>query len=387
VAVILLRDIEVHAPEPLGRSDVLIAGEQVVAVGRGITPPGGVDADVVDGRGLLALPGLIDGHVHIAGAGGEGGPATRTPEMRLIDMLEGGITTVIGCLGTDGLTRSLEAVLMKVKGLRQEGVSSWMLTGAYQVPPPTLLGDVGRDIALIDEVIGVGEIAIADHRSSSPGLAELIRLAKLARVGGMIGNKAGIVNFHLGDSPGPFDLLYAMVEKSELRFSQFLPTHCNRKRSVFTAAKKYGRKGFVDLTASSCPSHGGEEIKPSAGLKELLQAGVPLGHVTISSDGCGSLPVFDKQGNLLRLDSGKPKSILSELIDAVRLEKLPLEKVLPTMTANVAAILKLPGKGRIGAGMDADLLLLDGEDRIRHLLANGNWLVRDGAVVHRGAFA
>ncbi len=385
--MILFKGCQVYSPPALGKQDVLVSGGRIAAVAAAIRPASGCVTEVVDGSALRLLPGLIDGHVHIAGAGGEGGPVTRTPEMRLLDMLEGGITTVIGCLGTDGLTRSLSSVLMKVKGLRQEGVSAWMYTGAYQVPTPTLLGDVGRDIAMIDEVIGVGEIAIADHRSSSPSLDELVRLAKQARVGGLIGNKVGIVNIHLGDSPGPFDLLYAMVATSELRFSQFLPTHCNRTRSVFNEAKKYGRKAFIDLTASSFPYYSEEEVKPSLGIKELLKAGVPLEHITISSDGCGSLPVFDKKGCLLRLDSGKPKAVLTELFDCVRREKLPLEKALLPFTANVAATLKLTRKGRIAAGMDADLLLIDGEDRVRHLLANGNWMVRDGVVVHRGAFA
>jgi len=385
--MILFKGCRVYSPAFLGEKDVLVAGGKIAAVAPRIQPAAGCETEVLDGSALRLLPGLLDGHVHIAGAGGEGGPATRTPEMRLIDMIDGGITSVVGCLGTDGLTRSVASVLMKAKGLRQEGVSAWIYTGAYQVPPPSLLGDIGKDIAMIEEVIGVGEIAIADHRSSNPSLDELIRLAKLARVGAMIGGKAGIVNIHLGDSPDPFSLLYGAVEKSELQFSQFLPTHCNRTRAVFDAAKRYGKKGYVDLTASSYPFYPDEEIKPSACLRELLGAGVPLEHITISSDGCGSLPTFDENGNLLSLVSGKPKSIFSELIDAVRQEKLPLEKALPTVTANVAAILKLDGKGRIAEGCDADLLLLDEEDRIRHLLANGRWLVRDGHVVNRGAFA
>ena len=76
---------------------------------------------------------------------------------------------------------------MKAKGLRADGVSAWMWTGAYQLPPPTLTGDVARDLALIEEVIGVGEVAIADHRSSSPSVRELIQLAKRTRVGRMLG--------------------------------------------------------------------------------------------------------------------------------------------------------------------------------------------------------
>jgi len=384
--MILFKGCRVYAPGFLGEKDVLVAGGRIAALGNDLQPAGGCETTVIDGRGLRLLPGLIDNHVHIAGAGGEGGPATRTPEMRLLDMVEGGITTVIGCLGTDGLTRSVASVLMKAKGLRQEGVSAWIYTGAYQIPTPTLLGDAGKDLAMIEEVIGVGEIAIADHRSSSPSVDELIRLAKLARVGGMIGGKAGIVNIHLGDAPQPFSLLVAAVRQSELRFSQFLPTHCNRTRAVFEAAKEYGREGYVDLTASSYPYYPDEEIKPSACLRELLAAGVPLEHITFSSDGCGSLPVFNEKGELLSLASGKPKAIFSELIDCVRLEKLELEKALPVVTSNVAAILKLPGKGRIATGMDADLLLLDENDRIRHLLANGRWLVRDGEILQRGTF-
>lgn len=385
--MILFKRCQVYAPEFLGEKDVLVAGGKIVALAAKIQPPVGGDCEVVDPGALRMLPGLIDSHVHIAGAGGEGGPATRTPEMHLRDMLEGGITTVIGCLGTDGLTRSVAAVLMKAKGLRQEGVSAWIYTGAYQVPPPTILGDVGKDIAMIEEIIGLGEIAIADHRSSSPTLDELIRLAKLARVGGMIGGKAGIVNIHLGDAPEPFAMLYAAVEKSELQFSQFLPTHCNRSRAVFEAAKRYGQKGYVDLTASSYPYYSDDEIKVSRCLKELLDAGVPLEHITFSSDGCGSLPTFDEKGNLLKLVSGKPKAIFTELIDAVRQEKLPLEKALPPVTANAARILKLSGKGRVGVGMDADLLLLDEKDGIRHLLANGRWLIQNGEVITPGTFA
>jgi beta-aspartyl-dipeptidase (metallo-type) len=384
--VILLRDIEVYAPEPLGRTDVLIAGGRIAAVAHGITPPGGVETEVVDGRGLLALPGLIDGHVHIAGAGGEGGPASRTPELQLGQLLAGGITTVIGALGTDGFTRSLEALLMKAKALRLEGVSCWIYTGAYQVPTPTLLGDIGRDVALIEEVIGVGEVAVADHRSSCPTVDELIRLAAHARVGGMLGGKAGIVNLHLGDAKHPFEIVREVVRRSELKATQFLPTHCNRSPEVFADALEYGREGYVDITASAYPYFPDEEVKPATAIRRLLDAGVPVGHITMSSDGCGSLPTFDAAGALARLEVGEPASILHELVDAVRQEGLPLEQALPTVTSNVADILGLPGKGRITAGGDADLAVVDEDLALRHVIAGGRWMVRDGEQLRKGTF-
>ena len=382
--MILFRNCEVYAPENLGRKDVLIAGGKIVFIADKITKPGNIEIEEISADGLKMIPGLIDAHVHIAGAGGEGGPATRTPEMRLSQMLEGGITTVIGCLGTDGLTRSVESVLMKAKGLRAEGVSCWIYTGAYQIPTPTILGDVGKDIAMIDEIIGVGEIAISDHRSSFPSVDELIRLAEHARIGGMLGGKAGIVNLHMGDAKNPFDIIYKAVEKSELNFTQFLPTHCNRNDYIFEDAKKYGKLGYIDITASSYPYFPEYETKPSKAIVELINAGVPLENITMTSDGCGSLPDFDEKGNLVKLVSGQPASILRELIDTVREENLSLEQALKPLTTNPADILKLRQKGRIAVNKDADVVLLDAEYRVYHLVANGKIMVRNGEIIHKG---
>ncbi len=362
--MILFTNSEVYSPDHLGPMDVLVAGTQVVAVAKKITPPEGLDVEVIDGKGLHLLPGLIDSHVHIAGAGGEGGPASRTPEMPLSRMLEAGVTTVVGCLGTDGLTRDLRSVLMKAKGLRAEGVSAYMYTGAYQVPTPTILGDVGKDISMIEEVIGTGEIALSDHRSSTPTVSELIRLAAHSRVGAMLGGKSGIVNIHMGDAGNPFQPLYDAVNLSELKLTQFLPTHCNRNEYIFEDAKEYGKHGYVDFTTSSYPIFPDEEIKPSKGIMELLNAGVPLDHITMSSDGAGSLPQFDEKGELVKLESGGLKSMMDELRDCVLEERLPLEKALQPVTANVADILKLRGKGRVAPGKDADLVLVDKDFRI-----------------------
>jgi beta-aspartyl-dipeptidase (metallo-type) len=383
--MILLKNCRVYAPQPLGKLNLLLSGSKVAAMDKVLEPalPG---LEKVDCDGLLAVPGLIDGHVHIAGAGGEGGPATRTPEMPLSMMLAGGITTVVGCLGTDGYTRSVESVLMKCKSLRAEGVSCWIYTGAYQVPAPTILGDPGRDIALIEEVIGVGEVAVSDHRSSCPTPAELARLAAQARVGGMLGGKAGIVNLHMGDAPDPFGIVRQAVGTSQLTFKQFLPTHCNRNPQIFEDAKEYGQQGYVDITTSAYPFFPEEEKKPSRAVAELASAGVPLEHITMSSDGCGSLPQFDPAGNLVRLVSGEPRTLYNEMVDLWLREKLPLEQALLPATANPASILKLPGKGFIRRGADADLLIMDEQGRMVHLIANGAFMVRDGTMLKKGTF-
>lgn len=384
--MILFKNCEVYCPEKIGKRDVFVAGGKVAAIENSINLPKEFNCEIVDAKGLKLIPGLIDGHVHIAGAGGEGGPATRTPEMPLSMMIEAGVATVVGCLGTDGFARDLNAVLMKCKALKQEGVSAYMYTGAYQVPPPTITGDVGRDLTLIDEVIGVGEIALSDHRSSSPTTAELTKLAGHARVGGMLGGKAGIVNIHMGDALDPFKPIYQVVQNSELQFTQFFPTHCNRNKYIFEDAKRYGLKGYVDLTSRSNPYYPQYEIKPSAAVVELLKSGVPLNHITMTSDACGSLPDFDKNGNLVQLDMGLPISLTHELRDMVKKEKLPMETALSVVTSNVADILKLDQKGRIAKGNDADLLLIDDDFGIVHMTAMGNWMIRDGEIQKYGSY-
>jgi beta-aspartyl-dipeptidase (metallo-type) len=276
---------------------------------------------------------------------------------------------------------------MKVKALRAEGVSAWMYTGAYQVPTPSITGDFARDIALIEEVIGVGEVAISDHRSSVPTIDELIRIAAHARVAGMISGSAGIVNIHLGDAKDPFRPIYQAVEKSELTFRQFFPTHINRNDYIFEDAKTYGLKGFVDITTSSYPYYQDEEIKPATAVRLLLEAGVPIEHITFTSDACGSLPGFDPvTGELVTMETGLPASNLVELRDAVLTEKIPLETALKVVTSNPAQILKLKTKGKIQPGMDADLLILDKDFKIVSMFAMGKLVIEDGVLLKKGTY-
>lgn len=371
----LFKNAQIYAPQHLSIKDLLIGGKSILALADHIEPPSGTDVETIDCTGRWLVPGFIDSHVHITGGGGEGGPVSRMPELQLSMMVEAGVTTVIGCLGTDGITRTVESVLMKVKTLRAQGVSAWMYTGAYQVPPPTITGDIAKDIALFEEIIGVGEVAISDHRSSVPSIAELARIAAQARVAGMIGGKAGIVNVHMGDAQDPFRPIHDVVACTELGYKQFLPTHCNRNSYIFEDAKEYGKKGYVDITTSSYPYYADEEIKPSIALNELLNSGVPLGHITFTSDGCGSLPGFDPEtGKLIKIEMGLPSSILREMKEAVLVDGIPLEQALQVATSNPADILKLPGKGHIQEGYDADLLILDADFNIVHLMAMGKMM-------------
>jgi beta-aspartyl-dipeptidase (metallo-type) len=371
----LLRNSQVYSPVYLGKKDILIFDRKIVHIDDSISILDKYISQSIDCSEYIVVPGFIDSHVHVTGGGGEGGPGSRMPELTIEMMADAGVTTVIGTLGTDGITRTVDSVLMKVKSLRSQGVSAWMYTGAYQIPPPTITGDITRDIALIEEIIGVGEIAISDHRSSVPTVQELAKLAGHARVAGMIGGKAGIVNLHMGDAIDPFKPIHDVIKISQLNYKQFIPTHCNRNDYIFEDAKEYGKNGYVDITTSSYPYYKDEEIKPSKALKILLECGVPIKHITFTSDACGSLPGFDPiTGKLVKMEMGLPSSNLREVKEAVTEDNIPLEIALQPITSNPADILKLKDKGYLKSGYDADILILDQSFNIVKVMANGRFL-------------
>jgi beta-aspartyl-dipeptidase (metallo-type) len=386
--VLLLKNADVHAPASMGRADILAAGGRILRIAPSIElPPAYVEE--VDASGLIAVPGFIDGHVHMMGGGGEGGFATRTPELMLSDAIRGGVTTVVGCLGTDGVTRSLAGLLAKAKALDEEGLTTFIYTGHYAVPVQTLTGSIERDLLLIDKVIGVGEVALSDHRSNQPTFEEFARLSAEARRGGILSGKAGVVNVHMGDGRRGLAMLRRLIEETEIPATQFLPTHIGRNPSLFEEGIAYAKAGgLVDFTTSTVPAFLEDgEVKCSAGLRRMLDAGVDAANITFTSDGQGSLPDFDAHGRLRRLEIGRVTSLFAEVRDAVRGEGVPLATALQVITSNPARILKLRGKGALEAGADADIVLLDAASlEIDGVIAKGRWLMKARTPLVRGAF-
>jgi beta-aspartyl-dipeptidase (metallo-type) len=391
--MLLVRNAIVYAPGPLGRKDILAAGGEIVAIADDIDPgrlP--CEVDVLDAGGLVALPGLVDSHVHILGGGGEGGYSTRTPELRIVDCIRAGVSTVIGTLGTDGVARSMESLVAKAHSIREQGLSAWVYSGSYRVPPATITGDLMKDIMMIDPVIGAGEIAISDHRSSRPSLEELGRLASEARVGGLLSGKAGIVNLHVGDAPAGLGPLEALVAAGDLPHTQFLPTHCGRSGRLFAEARRWAAAGgWVDFTTSGAakPREGdrhGDEVPAPAAIRAMRDAGL-LGRVTCSSDGQGSLPVFDSSGACVGLAVGTSASLWEAIREAVLSEGVALEEAARTVTANPAEALRLGRKGRLAEGFDADILLVEpGSLAITGLVAGGRAMMAGGRLLVKGNF-
>lgn len=384
--LMLLRNADVFAPEPLGLCQLLVGGGRILWMDAASAPaPQGLACDVHDLQGRRLIPGLIDGHVHITGGGGESGFSSRVPALPLSRYTRGGVTSVVGVLGTDDLARSTRELVAGVMGLREEGLSAWCHCGGYHLPPTTLTGSVRGDIAFVECIIGVGEVALSDHRSSQPTLDELLKIAAEAHVAGLMTGKAGIVHLHLGDGPRGLELVRRALDASELPARVFNPTHVNRRRALFDEAIELARRGStIDITAF--PVDEDEDAWSAAdALTRYFDSGAPAERVTVSSDAGGCLACFDIEGRLCGMDIGTPSALsatLAELLDRGR----ALEQVLPAFTANVARLLRLPRKGRIELGADADLVALDAQHRVVDVMARGTWHLRDGHLCRAGSF-
>ena len=385
-ALTLIRNASVFAPEALGLRQLLVGGGRILWIGDADEPAPFVPGlDVVDLAGKRLIPGLIDGHAHVTGGGGEGGFATRVPPVPLSRFTTAGVTTVIGVLGTDDLARTPGELLASVHALREQGLGAFAWCGGYHLPPVTLTGSVRGDIVFLDPVIGVGELAISDHRSSQPTFDEFVRVASEAHVAGLMTGKAGVLHLHLGDGVRGLALVRRALDETELPARVFHPTHINRRKSLFEEALGLAKRGCtVDITAF--PVGEDEDAWSAADAWERYHAaGAPAERLTISSDAGGCLPTFDHDGRLCRMDVGSAHALL-DTIRALLARGHALDAVLPAFTRNIARHLRLAGKGDIMIGADADLVALDADGHVADVMAQGVWHVRDGETQRMGMF-
>lgn len=372
----VITNAHVFAPEDLGVCNLTLGGGRILAISQDKETISAPHATITDIGGRRLIPGFIDGHAHVTGGGGESGFSSRVPPVPLSAFTSAGVTSVVGVLGTDDTTRDTRALLAQTRALREEGLGAWCHTGGYHVPPVTLTGSVRDDIVYLDPVIGIGELALSDHRSSQPTCDELLRIASDAHVAGMISGKAGIVHLHLGDGERGLDLVRQALALSELPARVFNPTHINRRKGLFDEALDLARRGStVDITAF--PVAEDEDAWPAeVALLKYLDSGAPADRITISSDGGGCLPVFNEQGELQEMDIGRAAS-LPLTLKTLLAGGAPLEQILPAFTSNVANLLRFDDRGRIKAGNAADFVVLDDNDDIHDVMIAGIWHVKD----------
>lgn len=388
--ITIVQNVEVYSPEYLGKKNVVIVGNKFEGIYDEINIPNDfIEIKVVDGTGKLMFPGFIDSHVHILGGGGESGFSSRTPEIKFTDLTKAGITTVVGCLGTDNVCRDGKALIAKAKSLDVEGITSYCYTGSYSIPIKTVTESIKEDLMMIDKYIGVGEIAISDNRSSQATYDQFLGVIAEARVAGLLSGKAGVVNVHVGSGARKLDMIFKIINETEIPSTQLIPTHINRNSELFEEGVKLVKEGgYIDLTTSSDPDFLEEgELLASEGLKRAYDLGLDMNHITFTSDGNGSMPKFDENGKLIGLGICSVSSLYREVKKAITEENIPIEIALKVITSNVADLLRLRDKGRIEAKKDADFVLVDKKDlSITDVYAKGEFLIEEGKVIKKGVF-
>ena len=380
----LIKGGRLYDPEERGEKDVLIGGNEVLKVQEGIPPPEELEVEIIKAAGKAVIPGLVDLHVHITGGGGESGPRSRVPEILLSEIVEAGVTTVAGVLGTDNVSRSPEELLMKVKALN-ESITAVGYTGSYHLPSSTITGSVKKDVSLIEEFVGV-KCAISDHRSSQPTKRELARLASRARVGGMLGNVPGVVHLHVGNGSRGLEPIFEVLEETEFPPAQLLPTHVGRNHDLLTqGVELVKRGGFMDITCPANPRNQLGDLVSS--VETLLESGIPLSHASLSSDSNGSLPEFDESGNLVDISRGQIRSIFRTFSELVKQGILSLPRALELVTKNPARRLGVfHSKGSLEKGKDADLVILDENLEPEVVFSGGKPLLKNKEILIEDPF-
>ena len=372
--MLLIKNAQVYAPAFLGKRDVLIAGGQIAAMDEELSPilP---DLEVLDAKGKTLIPGLIDQHVHITGGGGEGGLHTRVPELQLSAALRAGVTTLVGVLGTDSITRSVENLVAKAKALTNEGITAYCLTSAYQYPPITLTGSVMKDIVFISEVLGC-KLAIADHRGSHPNREELIRLVSDIRMAALVAGKPGVLHLHTGAAPDGVEPIMDIVRTTDIPIYHFRPTHMGRRLDQVVEFTRMG--GYADITVK----------EDTASTFHQLLAEADADRITLSSDSNGSMPRWDaKRQHIVGMGVGQIGDLYRTVRKMAAEEGIPLETALLFVTKNVAQSLMLyPRKGAVAVGSDADLVLLDQDLEIDSVIAKGRCMMLEKELLVKGTF-
>lgn len=357
--LLLIEHGEVYAPDPRGEQSVLVTNDRIETVGavdRRSVESVGAEHEVIDATGCVILPGLVDPHEHLLGGSGEGSLALQTPMLFIDEIVRAGVTTVVGTLGVDTTMKTMAGLLARVKALEAQGLTAYVWSGGYNVPPTTVLASIREDMLFIDECVGAGEVAISDERSLRPSAQALAALVRDTHVGGLLSGKAGLTHFHVGEEETRLAPLRELIDDFGIRPEWLYPTHVERSAELMNEAIDLARRGaHVDIDVV--------EQDLARWARYYVEHGGPLERLTVSSDA----------------DSSTPDILFAQLRGLVCDHGFAIEQMARMGSTNAARALRLERKGRVAAGCDADLLILDRASLdIRHVIARGRLVVRDG---------
>lgn len=376
----LIRNARIYDRGQQSLSDILIVAGKIAAIEDKISLQG-VDCEEFDAGGRLVTPGLIDLHVHTIGGGGQTGFASLAPEVKVSSLVKCGTTTVVGTLGTDGFVKTLPQLYAKTMSLRANNISAYMLTGFYGLPTPTITDCIANDLIFVDPVIGC-KIAICDDRSSFPTELELLRIINQVRLGGFTSSKGGIMHIHLGALSDGMDLLMSIAKQYPSLISYISPTHTIRTETLFNQAIDFAKMGgMIDVSTG-----GTKFMEPYKVIMYALERGAPMGSMTFSSDGNGGVRKVDPEKGIDTYSLAPLDGNLAQTVKLITDGGLSPAEAFKLTTENAAKTIKVKTKGFVKVGYDADLCLFDSDYKLTDVISQGEFMMRDAAVVRIGNF-
>jgi beta-aspartyl-dipeptidase (metallo-type) len=371
----LVKNGTLYSPEYKGKLNIVICMGKIVSIGKEddfLSLNFSDKVKIIDAKGMIIIPGFIDQHMHFLGGGGKLGYSSRAGIIEYNDIIRFGVTTAIGSLGVDSYLKNLNSLLIRAKELAAKGLTTYLLTGGFQLPLKSITDSVFNDLIYIDKVIGIGEIGISDPYGSQPTVEEVIRIAANSKAVSTMSEKAGIIFIHIGPGSKGLKLISEVVNRSDLSINQFVITHVNRSRRLLEEAIEFAKiGGRIDITTGISPEYGIKgSISPHDALKQILENSVSINNITLSSDSGGFRCVDD---NNCKIDKVllSSETILNTIIRSVKIHHIDFAKALKTVTSNVSKIWNFYSKGEIKPYMDADLIFLDANYHIRKVMING----------------
>ena len=342
----------------------------------------------IDARGLLVLPGVIDVHVHFNEPGREhwegaatgsrafatgGGtlyfdmPLNSTPCTVGVREFERKRAALHRSSVTDfalwgGIVPGNRSALAELAGLGVIGFKAFMSdSGLPEFPRSDDLtlydalveaAKVGLPVAVHaenDEITGdlarraqaEGRTGIRDYLNSRPIIAEveaIHRAALLAREA-----KAKLHIVHISSGHGVAAAMEAIKAGTDLTIETCA-------HYLFFTEEDVERIG----AAAKCAP----PLRPVAVREEMLQCLVD-GEIDIVASDHSPAPLEMKQdANFFKVWGGIA-GVQSTLAVLLNIKKLPVQAVARMLAGNPAKRFRIPNKGRIAAGYDADLVLVD----------------------------
>lgn len=382
----------------------------------------------IECRGLAILPGLVDLSLHASGdCTAEGGYFDRTPEASLSDLLNAGVTTFVGVLGRDTVSRSPKSLLSKVRGLNKAGgLTGLVCTGAADGawPPPSLTGSgASNDLALVGEVVASGTFAISDPdhpAGSDTPPADLARACGDCFAASALSGKPGLVYCRVGSGPTGLDPLRDLLTlhfpggAESGRALSILPimppslVHGGDDDALFEDCSAWLSDGgrvclsagtSIGATVAACLRLHRAGARGSTHRASGSNSGSdgrpwPANCLCVASDAFAVLPSASSGstgGSDQSLETrpplryGRPSALLEVVRRLVLEHNLALDVAVAFASSHPAAALRMEKrKGLLRTGADADLLLVDAQSlELVAVIANGR-LVKAPGWVTRG---